>query len=169
MKRTMGFILTVVLASSFAVTAQARTRSSHPRGQKSADVTFTKWMTNVPSKTTVAGASMLGVVGGDVGVGTYAGIVLKDDTTSKPGFWLGKALYSFFGSDHSFVAKNLITENDTANPITATIDGTVIWGWMKGANVTGKYTQLDPCPIPTPGNVFGNACFQGTLHLELST
>jgi hypothetical protein len=38
---------------------------------------------------------------------------------------------------------------------------------MKGARVTGEYTMLDPCPIPTSNNAFGSVCFQGSLHLEL--
>ena len=111
---------------------------------------------------------MVGVVGGDVGEGTFAGMVVKDDTTSKPGFWLGQALYGFFGSEHSFVAYNLITEDDRdPSSITATIRGVVIVGWMKGARVTGTYTQRDTCPIPTPGNVIGTTCWEGTLHLQL--
>lgn len=168
MKRTMGVILVVVLASSLAVAAQSRTGSSHPRGQKSADVTFTKWITSLPADpSTVAGVSMAGVVGGDVGDGTFTGIVVGDDTTSMPGFWLGRALYGFFGSDHTFVAYQHVTENDTATPITATIRGRVIVGWMRGARVTGEYTQFDTCPIPTPGNVFDTVCLQGTLHLQL--
>src|SRR5262245_56929382 len=168
MKRTMGLILAVVLASSFAVTAQARTGSSaHPRGQKSADVTFTKWMTSLPNDPSAAGASMAGVVGGDVGDGTYAGIVLSDDTTSVPGFWLGHALYGIIGSEHTFVANNFITEDDTVSPVTATIAGRVVVGWMRDARVTGEYTAFDTCPIPTPGNVLGTVCFQGTLHLQL--
>jgi hypothetical protein len=134
----------------------------------SADVTFTKWVTSLPADpSTLAGVSMAGVVGGDVGPGVYAGKIIRDDTTSKPGFWLGQALYGFNGSRHSFVAYNFITENDTTSPVTATIRGVVIQGWMKGARVTGEYTQWDTCPIPTPGNVFGTVCFQGTLHLEL--
>ena len=166
--------LALALALSPAVAAQAHpvAGASPDRGRfsGSADVTFTKWVTSLPSDpSSLAGASMAGVVDGDVGPGTYAGMVLKDDTTSKPGFWLAQALYGFFGSTHSFVARNFITEDDTATPITATIRGVVIWGWMRGARVTGGYTQLDPCPIPTPGNVFGTTCFQGSLHLQLGT
>ena len=96
-----------------------------------------------------------------------AGKVIRDDTTSKPGFWLGQALYGFNGSKHSFVAYNFITENDTTSPVTATIRGVVIQGWMRGARVTGEYTRWGSCPIPTPGNVLGSVCFQGTLHLQL--
>jgi hypothetical protein len=109
---------------------------------------------------------MAGVVGGDVGHGAFAGIVFTDDTTSRPGFWLAKAFYGFIGSKHSFVAYNRITENDGVSPITATIRGVVIAGWMNGARVTGKYTLLETCSIPTPGNVFAPSCFQGTLHLR---
>jgi hypothetical protein len=172
MKRMIGVILAIAVAAGCAVVAQARPTAggslAGDRNHRSADVTFTKWVTSLPADTsTLAGAGMAGVVGGDVGEGTYAGIVVKDDTTSKPGFWLGQALYGFFGSEHSFVAYNLITEDDR-NPgsITATIRGVVIVGWMKGARVTGEYTQRDTCPIPTPGNVLGTTCFQGTLHLQ---
>jgi hypothetical protein len=171
MRRTMGLMLAVVLAAGFAVTAQAGTAgkasSDAGRNRRNADVTFTKWVTSLPDNpSTLAGISMAGVVGGDVGQGTYAGMVISDDTTSRPGFWLAQALYGFRGSDHSFVAHNLITEDQTTSPITATIRGFVVSGWMKGAIVTGGYTLLDPCPIPTPGNVFGTTCFQGTLHLR---
>jgi hypothetical protein len=110
---------------------------------------------------------MAGVVGGDVGHGRFVGAVTSDDTKSKPDFWLAQALYGFNGSEHSLVAYNFITENDKANPVTARIRGIVTGGWMAGARVSGEYTQRDPCPIPTPGNVFGRVCFQGTLHLRL--
>jgi hypothetical protein len=173
MKRTMGLLLAVVLAAGFAVTAQAGTAgkasSDGGRDRRSADVTFTKWVTSPPDDpSTLAGISMAGVVGGAVGQGTYTGMVISDDTTSRPGFWLAQALYGFMGSKHSFVAHSLITEDQTSSSITATIRGFVVSGWMKGAIVTGGYTLLDPCPIPTPGNVFGSICFRGTLQLQLA-
>jgi hypothetical protein len=175
MKRMMGLLLAlaVLVAASVAVVAQARPAGTATpadgRNHRSADVTFTKWGTSLSAdpSTTLAGSGMAGVVGGDVGEGTFAGMVFKDDTTSKPGYWLGDVLYGVFGSEHSFVARNFITENDTVTPITATIRGVVILGWMKGARVTGEYTQHDTCPIPTPGNVLdGNPCWEGTLHLQ---
>lgn len=177
MKRVMGSTLAVAVAVSFAAASgQARTailgNASGPadggRSQRTADVTFTKWVTSLPADpSTLAGVSMAGVVGGDVGPGVFAGRVLHDDTTSRPGFWLAQALYGFIGGKHSFLAYNNITENDGTNPITATIRGIVVGGWMSGARVTGEYTTLSSCPIPTPGNVFGTVCFQGTLHLQL--
>lgn len=170
-RRRMLFAL--VLAAVFAslpmsvapTAALAGGGSDHDRD---ADVTFTKWVTTLPADpSTLAGVHMAGVVGGDVGRGRYVGKVLGDDTTSRPGFWLGHARYGFHGRKHTFVASVHITENDTVVPITATIRGVVKKGWLKGARVRGEYTQRDSCPIPTPGNVFGTTCFQGTLHLEL--
>jgi hypothetical protein len=170
MRYIIAVAVAVATATSLAVVAQARTagtaRPDGSRGQRSADVTFTKWLTSLPNAPSAAGASMAGVVGGDVGPGTFAGIVFTEDTTSRPGFWLARAFYGFIGSKHSFVAYNHITENDGVSPITATIRGVVIAGWMKGARVTGEYTLLETCPIPTPGNVFAPSCFQGTLHLR---
>ena len=164
MKRMIGVILAIAVAAGFAVVAQARpTAGGSPAGDRnhrSADVTFTKWVTRLPADpSTMAGVSMAGVVGGDVGPGVYVGKVIRDDTTSKPGFWLGQALYGFNGSKHSFLAYNFITEDDRdPSSITATIRGVVIQGWMTGARVTGEYRQWDTCPIPTPGNVFGSVC-----------
>jgi hypothetical protein len=171
MKRMIALALAVGTAASLAVVAQARPTAGGWRDDGrhgSANVTFTKWVTGLPADpSTLAGVPMAGVVGGDVGRGVFAGKVISDDTTSKPGFWLAQALYGFIGTKHSFVAYNFITENDTTSPITATIRGVVIKGWMRGARVTGGYRQWDTCPIPTPGNVFGSVCFQGTLHLQL--
>jgi hypothetical protein len=171
MRRTIGLMLAVVMAAGFAVTAQAGTGgTAAPEGggdRRSADVTFTKWVTGPPEDpSTFAGVSMAGVVGGAVGRGTYSGMVMGDDTVSRPGFWLAQALYGFKGTRHAFVAHNLITEDDRATPHTATIRGYVVSGWMSGAIVTGEYTTLDPCPIPTPGNVLGTTCFKGTLHIQ---
>ena len=169
MKRMIGLALTVATAATFAVAAQARPAGGSPDNgrHRSADVTFTKWVTSLPADpSTLAGISMAGVVGGDVGPGVYAGKVIRDDTTSKPGFWLAQALYGFNGSKHSFVAYNFITQDNTTSPITGTIRGVVIHGWMRGARVTGEYTRLGTCPMPTPGSVFGSVCFQGTLHLQ---
>ena len=109
---------------------------------------------------------MAGVIGGDVGPGRFAGEVLSGDITSEPGFWLAHVRYEFHGLRHSFIADVQVTEDDTKLPITATIRGVVAQGWLKGTLVTGEYTQRDSCPIPTPGNVFGTICWQGTLHLQ---
>jgi hypothetical protein len=74
--------------------------------------------------------------------------------------------YEFHGFRHTFIADMHITENDGVVPVTATLQGVVTSGWLRGAQVTGVYTQFATCPIPTPGNVLGSVCFQGKLHLE---
>ncbi len=171
MKRLIASVLagTAVGVSAVASSPPTAAEVARHAGHRSADVTFTKWVTSQPAgPSTLAGASMTGRVGGDVGPGVFVGAITRDDTTSRPGFWLAQALYGANGTKHSFVAYNFITENDTRTPATATIRGIVIGGWMTGARVSGQYTQRDPCPVPTPGNVFGRVCFQGTLHLRLA-
>jgi hypothetical protein len=152
------------VSMSPAVAAQAD-GGRHHRG---ADATFTKWAITLPADpATSAGVLMAGVVGGDVGAGRYAGEIISDDTTSQPGFWLGHVRYELHGHKHTVIADLHITEDDrTPALITAMIQGVVTEGWLKGAHVTGQYRQLDTCPIPTPGNVFGTTCLQGTLHFQ---
>jgi hypothetical protein len=124
------------------------------------DVTFTKWVTSAGTAPVVF--NMVGVVGGDVGAGTYAGEVLNDDF----GLLITKieALYHINGSRHSFTADVHVTQDNVAG--TAVITGLVTDGWLKGAHVTGEYTVWATCPIATPGNLFGTLCFQGTLHVH---
>lgn len=162
-----GLVLAAVFATLLMPLSPAAAVASGRDHPRDADVTFTKWVTSLPADpSTLAGVHMAGVVGGDVGRGRYVGLILGDDTTSRPGFWLGHARYGFHGRRHSFTANLHITENDQTIPITATIRGVVRRGWLKGARVTGRYRQWDSCPIPTPGNVLGSICFQGTLHLQ---
>jgi hypothetical protein len=166
--RRVGFVLVLAaLCAALAAVVGPGAAFAGAKHQRSADVTFTKWIVVAPPlPSTNTGAVMAGVVGGDVGRGRYAGLVLGDDTTTQPGFWLGHARYEFRGRKHFFAADLHITENDTVVPVTATIEGVVTTGWMKGAHVTGQYRQWEACPIPTPGNVFGIMCYQGTLHLQ---
>jgi hypothetical protein len=116
------------------------------------DVTFTKWIAIAPN--------MVGVVGGDVGAGTYAGEILNKSTVGN--ITTLHALYHINGSIHIFTADLVITQDDVAG--TAVITGLVTEGWLKGAPVTGKYTVMPVCPIATPGNSLGTMCFQGTLQ-----
>ena len=128
------------------------------------DVTFTKWVTSPPAYyPSMAGVSMAGVVGGDVGNGRYAGVVLSDDL-SVPGYWKAHARYEFYGKKHSFIADVHVTQNNTTG--TAVITGVVTQGWLKGSRLTGEYTVMSVCPIATKGNVLGTLCFQGTLHIR---
>jgi WD40 repeat protein len=129
-------------------------------------VTFTKWATAPPTDLqSYAGISFGGVVGGDVGSGRLGGEVLSDDQ-SVGGFWLGHARYEFYGEEHSFIADVYVTQNNTTEPATAVITGVITQGWLKGAQVSGKYTQILVSPLPTPGNVNGTLSWQGTLDLQ---
>jgi hypothetical protein len=111
---------------------------------------------------------MVGVVGGDVGPGTYTGEVISMNTVGN--ITSIEAFYHFNGSKHAFTAHLYITQDDSAG--TATITGDVTEGWLRGASVTGEYNVLPVCtiddiPIDTPGNVFGTMCFQGALHVHV--
>jgi len=117
------------------------------------DNTFTKWVTDFPN--------MVGVVGGDVGAGAYAGEIL--DIVPVGDITNVDALYHFNGRKHSFTAHVFIAESAVTG--TATITGSITEGWLKGSPVTGEYTVLTTCPIPTPGNSLGTTCFQGALHI----
>jgi hypothetical protein len=141
----LGFVLVVAIAASATACAPAST----------ADNTFTKWVTDSTAGT------MVGVVGGDVGPGAYAGQILdmNDDKTTTT----IHATYHFNGSKHTFTADVNIAQSDAAG--TATITGKVTDGWLKGAAVTGKYNVLGTCSMPTPANAYGTTCFQGSLHV----
>ncbi len=164
----MFLVLALVVTSLFAVAPVqfARADAGGVTGH-TFDFTFTKWVTSWPAYyPSMAGVSMAGVVGGDVGNGRYAGVVLSDDLTQEPNFWLAHARYEFYGEKHSFIADVYVTQNE--NTHTAVITGVVTQGWLKGAQITGEYTVMPSCPIATPGNVFDPpVCFQGTLHVHL--
>jgi hypothetical protein len=149
-----GFVaLTLSLSPGVA---SADGGGDHHNRHHEADVTFTKWVTS-------AAGNMTGVVGGDVGTGTYAGEILSlsdDGTTTSI-----HALYHFNGKRHSFTADNQVAVADATG--IAVITGVVTEGWLKGSQVTGGFKTLIPCDIPTPGNVYPDGrCFQGSLHLE---
>jgi hypothetical protein len=126
------------------------------------DDTFTKWVTTSPPAAGVV-ANMVGVVGGDVGLGTYKGEVISLNTVGN--ITSIKALYHFQGSKHNFTADLNVTQDESAG--TATITGYVTEGWLKGALVTGEYTVLAVCPMETPDNAYGTVCFQGALHVHV--
>lgn len=121
------------------------------------DARFTKWITDYPN--------MMGVVGGDVGTGTFTGEILNISTVDYISSI--EALYHFNGKIHSFTAHVFVTENATPGVGTALETGSITEGWLKGANVTGEYNIWGVCPIPTPGNAEGTQCYQGALHVHV--
>ena len=135
--------------------------NSNPKGH-TFDNTFTKWVTTSPPAPDVL-ANMVGVVGGDVGLGTYMGEVISMNTVGN--ITSIQALYHFNGSQHAFTAELNVTQDDSKG--TATITGHVTEGWLKGASVTGEYNVKDPCPIETTDNAEGTMCYQGALHVHV--
>ena len=157
-----SILLALVLVATSAGVALAY--SNDPRGH-TFDNTFTKWVTSWPQTppTKDMPANMVGIVGGDVGAGTYTGEVISTNTVGN--ITSIEAFYHFNGSKHTFTAQLNVTQDESAG--TATITGHITEGWLRGASVTGEYTVLAVCPIETPDNVFGTVCFQGTLHVHV--
>jgi hypothetical protein len=129
------------------------------------DVVFARWPTSVTvDAVTLAGIHMAGVVRGEIGVGSYAGVSLGLEA-DRPGFWREHERATFHGGRHTFVADLHALEDDTARPASGVIQGEVTSGWMRGAQVSGTYTRRARCPIRTPRDIDGMRCEVGALHL----
>ena len=146
-------LLALMLVLSFAA-APAQLALADAGGVKghTFDVTFTKWISSYPN--------MVGVVGGAVRTGTFAGEILNLSTVGN--FTNIEAMYHMNGSRHSFTAHVYVTQNNVTGM--ATITGRVTAGWLKGAPVTGEYKVWASCPLTPPGS--STMCFQGTLHIQ---
>ena len=141
--------------SGVAGGAAAQTQAS---GGTNVEVTFTKWITGFPA--------MAGVTGGDV-PGTFAGTVLSRDPFENGTIVQLEARYEVTGADsaHSFVAH---IEGKTNNPTQkAVLNGTVIAGWLAGAQVQVTFDVIVP-PTGTsclPEAPVNRTCFQGTIRV----
>lgn len=120
--------------------------------------TFTKWVTAFPNQPGLI-ASMAGVVGGDVGTGSYAGEVLKMSTDAATGVTEIVAFYHFTGPQHSLTALVYVLQTGTATGSKAVIDGVVTDGWLKGHAVEGEFTQIAI-------DHDGGTGYQGTLDIH---
>ncbi len=129
-----------------------------------AKATFTKWISAFPNQPGLI-ANMAGVVGGDAGVGVFAGEVLKMATIA--GVTEIVAFYHFIGPKHSFTALNHVVETTGAGGlVTAVIDGVITDGWQKGYPVAGQFTVIQcdhfgALPAPQKSN-----CFEGALEIK---
>lgn len=125
----------------------------------SVELTYTKWVTNSPGYPV-----MEGVVGGDV-VGVFAGEVLGITSIANDKIFPIEALYNIQDAtgDHSFTAHIQGNENDTKGVVGATnvLNGTIIDGWLVGAQVHVKYESF-ACGEP---NAFGGICYLGTIRI----
>jgi hypothetical protein len=120
-------------------------------GAAPVEVTVTKW---VPAFPTLAG-----VTGGDV-PGTFAGAVLSRDPFDNGNIVQLEARYEVIGQDpaHSFVAHIEGKQNNETQE--AVFNGTIIEGWMLGAQVHVTYDRIAPCPA------FEKAvCFTGVIQV----
>lgn len=127
---------------------------------RNAENTFTKWViSSTPAPPVLA--DMAGVVGGDVGRGTFSGEVLGIDGDGQPETpALIHAHYHFNGRFHSFTADVHVTQ--ILNK--AVIIGVVTDGWLEGNLVEGEYTQIT-CDHDGPTS----DCFRGTLDILRGT
>ncbi len=120
---------------------------------RNAESTFTKWIASYPN--------MAGVVGGDVGSGTYAGVILtRSGTGTAADPILITADYQFSGSRHDFTARVDIVEIGAA----ATVSGVVTGGWLKGNRAEGEFSV-----ISCDHDGITSTCFRGTLEVLRGT
>jgi hypothetical protein len=134
--------------SGVAGVASAQTQAN---GGANVEVTFTKWVLAFPT--------LAGVTGGDV-PGTFAGAVLSRDPFDNGNIVQLEARYEVIGQDaaHSFVAHVEGTQNNETQE--AVFNGTIIEGWLLGAQVHVTYDRVAPCPA------FGQAvCFTGVIRI----
>ena len=147
-RRTRALALTGAVALlALSIGTGVASADAH-RDHVAAQNTFTKWITAFPA--------MAGVVGGDVGAGTFAGEILKytpGNTPTDP--TVIEAIYHFNGSRHSFTA--LVHVEQTG--LRAVVIGVVTDGWLRGNPVNGKYRQIDCAESPN------GTCFRGTLDV----
>jgi hypothetical protein len=125
------------------------------RDHRDAQNTFTKWIVDFTPTLPGVIADMAGVVGGDVGGGTFTGEVLSMITVGA--VTTIEAVYHFHGSKHSFNARVHVEQTG----LNGVIVGIVTDGWLKGQAVEGEYLQINGC-----ANGITGACYQGTLEIE---
>jgi hypothetical protein len=133
----------------------ARTHTQANGSAANVEVTFTKW---VPAFPTLAG-----VTGGEV-PGTFAGTVLSREPFDNGNIVQLEARYEVIGQDaaHSFVAHIEGKQNNETQE--AVFHGTIIEGWLLGAQVHVTYDRIAPCPA------FGQAvCFTGVIRVMPGT
>lgn len=160
------------------------TASKRDRHQPSIDVTFTKWRTaGVAASPGVPARHLFkGVVGGDLGDGSFVGEVLDrqvstpcTSTTLDPpcsatvptitGSIIAlQAIYEVQVGEHSFTA--LIDGGTDGATGAALLNGVILAGWRAGAKVHVEFATI-PGAIGcvNKGGPAGATCFQGTIRV----
>ena len=133
--------------SSVASVLSTQTQAN---GGAPVEVTFTKWVTTFPA-----------FVGNANGVpDTFAATVLNRTAFDNGNIVKLEARYEVTDNDpeHSFVA--LIEGTQNARTQQAVLNGTIIEGWLLGAQVHVTFDVITPCPQ------FGQArCFTGVIRV----
>jgi hypothetical protein len=147
--RFFATILGLAMLAGIGVVAHSDATVASADGFGRTPVTFTKWVTSYPN--------MAGVVGGDVGTGSFAGEILTYDPTLGGGKVTKiTADYHLNGGVHQSTARVTVWQFDNKF---AVVSGGVISGWRKGASVYGIYKVIQCSDAPD------GTCFQGTLYL----
>ena len=122
------------------------------------EVTFTKWVTVFPA--------FVGVAGGDV-PGTFAATVLSREPFDNVTIVQLEAEYRVTAADpaHSFIVRIEGTQNNPTQQ--AVLNGTVISGWLVGAQVHVTFDIVVPAPGTrcVPAAPVNSRCFQGTIRI----
>jgi hypothetical protein len=145
--------LAILAAAALLVLSLGMGSALASQDARNAENTFTKWIAGYPN--------MAGVVGGDVGAGTYSGVILSRTgagTVADP--ILITADYHFDGSRHDFTARVDIVEIIPS----ATISGVVTDGWLAGNLAVGEFT-VTTC---SHGGLT-TTCFEGTFDILRGT
>ena len=153
MRSLIARFLSIAAAAALLALSMGIGVASAGQDSRLAENTFTKWIAGYPN--------MAGLVGGDVGSGTYAGVILtRTGTGTIADPILITADYHFYGSRHSFTARVDIVEIGTA----ATIGGVVTDGWLRGNLAAGEFSVISCAHDGTT-----STCFQGTLDILRGT
>lgn len=147
-----GLILLAVVVIGGLVITRDSGQASAASGPN-VEVSFTKWVNGFPH--------MEGIVGCDVGVGTFDGLVLNAPDLTAPVTKV-VAEYGFVceQADHSFRALMDVRQDNQTR--TAVLNGIVTEGLYIGAQVHGNYDVISCDETP---NDFPGTCFKGTLRI----
>ena len=148
-------LVMLAIGGAFMAPAAGFTATFDDLEQRTAEVSFTKWLTAFPN--------MAGTAGGDV-MGSYDGIIHNIPDQTKPITEIDASYHFNTGGsgNHSFTARLKVTQDNEKG--TAVLSGLVTDGWRKGSRVEGEYRVIRACD-QSPAKAPANLCFQGKLRV----
>ena len=150
-------VIAVTLLFQPSVTLAGGNGKQDEHGQQ-AKVSFIKWVTDVPFRPGLI-ANMGGLVGGEVGTGTFTGELLLNEPTATGSHKV--AVYHFNGPEHSFTAVVNVVQTGVGPGATAAITGIVTDGWLRGHALEGEYTE-----IQCSHDGITSSCWEGSLEIQ---